>query len=448
MNYRKIIAIAAVLTMMTSAVSCGSDSESSSGTSDTTSSVTSDEGKEDATEATDKSDKGESKSEKTTAKADDKTSEKTTEAKSAATTAAVVGGTGSSSSGGSSSGGNSSGGSSGGSAETNAPSGGGQSSETTTAEEEVKEYTAEIILGSTPKVTGSNVKVDGSVVTINAGGDYIFTGSVENGQICVDTGASEDKVTVVLNGVDIKNESIPAIFIKEAKRCTIKPKEGSVNNLESAITKKGNKDTGVIFSNDTVRLKGNGELNITATASHGIKSDDDVIIENGTYNINSRKSGIMTNVGVTVNGGNVTIFGGTNGMKAEGDDDVIGTININGGTLHISGGTKEEKHSIYAQEFNYNGGTVFAAGNKFTEPSTSATPYVGFGFKDGGKAGSELTFYVNGVEKGKITPHNDFMSAVMFLPELKNGNKVSISVDGKSMGEFEIADTQNVFVVG
>ena len=446
MDYRRIIAAAAVLAMAASAVSCGSDAGESK--IETTSSVTVDEETEGTTKAEEKSGKDEKKSEKTTAKADDKTSEKATETKAATTTKASSGGSGTY--GGSSSGGNSSGGNSGGSAQTNAASGGGQTSAETTpaAEEEVKEYTAEITLGSSPKVTGSNVTVDGTVVTITAGGDYIFTGSVDNGQICVDTGVSEDKVTVVLNGVTITNTSAPAIFIREAKRCTIKPKEGSVNTLESGVEKKGVKDTGVIFSNDTVRLKGNGELNITATASHAINSDDDVVIESGTYNINSRKSGIIANVGVTLNGGKVNIFGGTNGIKAKGDDDAVGTVTINGGTMYVSGGTKEEKHSIYASEFNYEGGTVFAAGNKFTQPTSSKAPYVGFGFKNGGAAGSELKFYVNGIEKGSLTPHNNFMSAVMFLPDLSIGDKVSISVNGSSMGEFEIADTKNEFLVG
>lgn len=449
MDHRRIIAAAAVLAMAASAVSCGSDAGESK--TETTSAVTVEEETEETTKTGEKSANDEKKSEKTTAKTDAKTSEKTTAAKSAATTKAASGSTsGGSASGGKSSGGSSSGGNSSGSAQTNAASGGGQTSSETTpaAEEEVKEYTAEITLGSSPKVTGSNVTVDGTVVTITAGGDYIFTGSVDNGQICVDTGVSEDKVTVVLNGVTITNTSAPAIFIREAKRCTIKPKEGSVNTLESGVEKKGVKDTGVIFSNDTVRLKGNGELNIKAIASHGINSDDDVVIESGTYNIDSRKSGIIANVGVTLNGGKVNITGGTNGIKAKGDEDAVGTVTINGGAMYVSGGTKEEKHSIYAAEFNYAGGTVFAAGNKFTQPTTSAAPYAGFGFKNGGTAGSELRFYVNGIEKGSLTPHMDFMSAVMFLPDLCVGDKVSVSVDGNSMGDFEITGTKNEFVVG
>ena len=148
-----------------------------------------------------------------------------------------------------------------------------------------------------------------------------------------------------------------------------------------------------------------------------------------------------------MNDGYVTIFGGTNGIKAKGGSDAAGSININGGTMHIAGGTKEEKHSIYASVFNYTGGTVFAAGNKFTEPLHSAAPYVGFGFKNGEEADTELKFYVNGKEVGKLTPHKEFKSAVMFLPDLSEGDKVSITVDGKSAGEFEVTGTKNEFII-
>ena len=96
---------------------------------------------------------------------------------------------------------------------------------------------------------------------------------------------------------------------------------------------------GVIFSNDTLRFKGNGTLNIISGNAHGIASDDGIIFENGIYNITSIKSGLFAHDDVTINGGTLDIKGGTNGIKSK------GTLNINGGTAVVSGGTKEEKSS-------------------------------------------------------------------------------------------------------
>ena len=425
MKYRKITAALAALIMMTSAFSCGkTTSDSSSGdTAGTKASTTAASGTAAAsTEAS--SESKTTTSSATTGKNSKSTTEAATQASSGgekstqATTAA-----------------------SGAENTTAATKSGG--SETTTAsqsgDDEEKTYTAEVTLGSTPKVTGENVTVDGSKVTITAGGNYIFTGKVDDGQICVKT-ATEEKVMVILNGVDITCNFGPAILIDEAKKCTVKVKEGTVNNLSDSA--KDKVYDGVIFSNDTLRLKGNGTLNITAGNRHGIASDDDIIIENGTYNIVSKKSGILAHDDVTVNGGNLNVKGGTNGIKA-----TKGSININGGVMYISGGTKEEKSAVYAATFlNYTDGLLFAAGNQVTVPSSSATPYI-VGIISGGTASAdnEVKFLLNGKEAGSLTPHNNFKYVMFLSPEISTGDKFSITIGGKDMGEYEVESNKNEF---
>ena len=440
MKYARLWAAAAAVMMMFSGYSCGKDDNKTSDTTDSaisesTETTTKSDSKKSKSSDTDKKEddettttKSDDKSDKktTTTKSDDKSDKKTTttkagEKKSDTTTTAKSG----SSSGGSTSDNNSSQGSSG--------NEGGSG-------EEAKEYTAEITLGSSPKVSGSNVTVNGSVVTITAGGDYLFTGNVDNGQIRVNTGASEDKVTVVLNGVNISNPSAPAIFIEEAKRCTIKPKEGSVNYVSSDVEKKGVQDTGTIFSNDTIRLKGNGELNITSTASHGINADDDVIIESGTYNIDSRKSGIIANDDVTINEGRLNVKGGTNGIKSK------GTININGGYTVVSGGTKEEKSSLYSgSSFSYTGGYLYAAGNKVSVPTYSEAPYIVADLGETVGAGSSVEFFLNGNSMITMNPHNDFRCVMMLAPEVSSGSSFSVSVNGNRSSDFTVSDGENMF---
>ncbi|MBO4523258.1 MAG: carbohydrate-binding domain-containing protein [Ruminococcus sp.] len=297
---------------------------------------------------------------------------------------------------------------------------------------EVKEYTAEIELGSTPNVTGTQVSVSGSVVTITGGGDFRFHGTVGDGQICVNT-ATEEKVTVILDNVNISNSNGPAIFINEAKRCTIKSREGTVNYLSDGGKDKQN--NAVIFSNDTVRLKGNGELNITANNAHGISSDDDIIIDNGTYNINSVKSGLIAHDDITINDGRLIINGGTNGIKSK------GTLNINGGYSVVSGGTKEEKSSIYSeQSFNYTGGFVYAAGNLVTVPWYSENPGVVAAFGNSFDGGSDVKLYLNGSEMVSFQPRNSFRCVMMLAPEISSGSSFRVSVNGKGSDDVTIED--------
>ncbi|WP_303834347.1 carbohydrate-binding domain-containing protein [Ruminococcus flavefaciens] len=438
MKYARLWAAAAAVMMMFSGYSCGKDEMTSSDVTDSAvteadETTTKNDPKKSDSSGTDKKDDDDKT---TTTKADGKSDSKTTtttkagEKKSDTTTAAKS----SNSSGGSSSNNNSSQGNS-----SNNNSSQGSSGNEGGSGEEAKEYTAEITLGGSPKVNGSGVTVSGSVVTITSGGDYLFTGSVDNGQIRVNTGASEEKVTVVLNGVNITNSGAPAIFIEEAKRCTIKPKDGSVNYVSSDVEKKGVQDTGTIFSNDTIRLKGNGELNITATSSHGINADDDVIIESGTYNIDSRKSGIIANDDVTINDGSLNVKGGTNGIKSK------GTININGGYTVVSGGTKEEKSSLYSgSTFSYTGGYLYAAGNKVSVPTHTDIPYIVADIGETVGAGSSVELFLNGNSVITMNPHNDFRCVMMLSPEVSSGSSFGISVNGESK-EFTVSGKENSF---
>lgn len=308
---------------------------------------------------------------------------------------------------------------------------------TETPAEAVKTYAAEITLGADPQFKGSNVSVSGSKVLISGGGDYLVSGSVSDGQIEVNT---TEKVKLYLNGVSIANSSGPAIQITDAKRIVIVLMEGTTTVLQDGGNDKIN--DGVIFSNDTLEIKGSGTLEITAGNAHGIASDDDVIIQNGTVNINSIKSGIYAHDDVTVNGGTLNINGGTNGIKSK------GTININGGYSVISGGTKEEKSSVYAAgALTYTGGYLFAAGNTVTAPSQTSNPYVIVGFGTSRAAGSNVSLCLNSGEMVTFTPHNNFRCVMMLAPEIMSGDYFSISVNGESYGDYYISEDQNLFTV-
>lgn len=309
----------------------------------------------------------------------------------------------------------------------------------TEAVSEEKKYTAEIKLGNTSTFTGSNVIIEGSVVTITAGGEYYFTGSLSDGQICVNT-VVEEKVTIILDGVDIHNSSGPAIFINEAKKCTVKVVEGSENTLSDAG--KNKKLDGVIYSNDTLRIKGGGTLNINAGNAHGICSDDDIIIENGILNIESKKSGLIANDDITISGGNMTIMGSTNGIKSK------GSVHISGGHSVVSGGNKEEKCSVYAAgEFVYTGGYLFAAGNQVSAPSTSDNPYIISALGTSVPGGTTVEMVLDETQMIRFTPHCSFRSLLMLAPEITENSGFYILIDGSTSDVFSVSGKDNIFEI-
>ena len=71
-----------------------------------------------------------------------------------------------------------------------------------------------ITLGTTSKVSGEGATVADQVVTITAAGTYVVSGTLTDGQLVVNVG-KEDKVHLILDGVDITNTSGPAIDIEQ-----------------------------------------------------------------------------------------------------------------------------------------------------------------------------------------------------------------------------------------
>jgi len=453
MDYRKILAAVAAAALLTCTVSsCGRDDAPGAENGSSAASSEVDE-KEKTTEAADDEEEGseeETKEKKTSAPKEEKTDTVTEAASSADATAAgtepaaagTQPATGSSASGSS---GNESGGGS--SSSGNASSGGQQTAETPAAPTEApaeepaepeSEYVAEVVFNGAPSVTkGSNVTIEGNKAIITAGGKYLFTGSSGDGQICVST-ATEEKVKVVLSNVNLTCQSGPAVFINEAKKCTVLAADGTANYLSDSA--KDKVYDGVIFSNDTLRINGGGSIEINAGNRHGIASDDDVIFEGGNVTITSVKSGVYAHDDITFNDGNITVRGGSNGIKSR------GSININGGTLCVSGGTKEEKSSIYATGvFNYAGGYVYAAGNKVTAPTNTAYPYAVASLSTPGAGGRELGIFINGVQQVGFTPNNDYRCIMVLSPNLGAGAEVGFAFNDNYYAGYYLTDTQNVF---
>ena len=482
MDYKRIIAAAASFALMVSAFSCGKTDADESGASEsqieiitensTKDSKTDDSvNKEDEVESSGKSSSkttvaqrsGSEKTETTTASsahkigetgksagtsannsgngANSEISPSSGNSASADTSSQENGGSASSVSSGSKSensvsGGNSQ--SSGGSSDKSASGENSSSSDNTTPTVE-ETYTATVNLGSSPSITGENVSANGSVITISGGGTFYFSGSVDNGQIYVDT-ADEEKVKILLDGVSISNSSGPAILVNDAKKCIIELVDGTESVLSDGAKDKVN--DGVIFSNDTLKIKGGGSLKINAKNAHGIASDDDIVIDGGNFDITSKKSGIFAHDDITINDGNFSIKGGTNGIKSK------GTMNINGGYAVVSGGTKEEKSSVFAAgAFNYTGGYLFAAGNQVSVPTTSANPYIVVDLGESTAAGTLVEMVLGGTQMISFEPQNPFRCLMMLAPEIASGDRFYTVVGGSTSVEYTVADGQNLFTI-
>ena len=180
---------------------------------------------------------------------------------------------------------------------------------------------------------------DGTDITITEAGVYVFNGSADNTTIVVDA-LDDDKVQLVLDGVTIKNQSAPCIYVKNADKVFVTT-TGSVNSLSVTGAFQADGDTNtdaVIFSKDDLVLNGVGTLNISSV-ENGISGKDDVKITGGTITIDCKADAIEANDSIRIADGTITVTTEKDGLHAENDDDnTLGYIYIGGGELTVTAG--------------------------------------------------------------------------------------------------------------
>ena len=177
---------------------------------------------------------------------------------------------------------------------------------------------------------------DGQDIEITSAGVYVLSGTATDVTIKVNAG-DEDKVQIVLNGVNITNSDSPAIYVVNADKVFVTTTD-TENTLSVTGTFTADGDTNTdaaIFSKDDLVLNGVGTLNISSTAN-GVTSKDDLKITGGNININCEADAMEANESVAIADGNITIVTNKDGIHAEYDeDDTVGYVYICGGNIKI-----------------------------------------------------------------------------------------------------------------
>lgn len=167
-------------------------------------------------------------------------------------------------------------------------------------------------------------------VTINNPGVYILSSEM-TGMVTINT---NDYVKLILNNVQITNETGPAILIESSKKTYIELEKDSVNTLTDGGT---SENDGVIYSKDDLVILGEGTLNIKANNQDGIVSKDNIVILNGNINITSFDDGIRGKDYITILNGNINITSTGDGIKTTNEKDTsLGYILIENGNININ----------------------------------------------------------------------------------------------------------------
>ena len=177
---------------------------------------------------------------------------------------------------------------------------------------------------------------DSEDITITAAGVYVLTGTAKNVTVAAD---KEDKVQLVLDGLDLTNSDAPAIYVKSADKVFVTTSADSSLSVTGAFAADGDaKVDGVIFSKSDLTLNGSATLTISST-KNGIVGKDDVKITGGTYAISAKVKAIEANDSIRIADGTLDLTAGTDGLHAENDeDDSKGYIYIGGGSVTVNAG--------------------------------------------------------------------------------------------------------------
>ncbi|MDW7694429.1 carbohydrate-binding domain-containing protein [Flammeovirgaceae bacterium SG7u.111] len=197
-----------------------------------------------------------------------------------------------------------------------------------------------IFYGDSIYTEGTGLSVNETVVTITAVGTYSAIGTLNDGQLLVDT-EDEGNINIVLDGVDMTSATSGPIFIKSANQVNIILNEGSENYLTDAdeYVYEGDDDepNAALHSKANMTISGEGALMVTANYNDGITSKDGLVIMDGTYIVKAADDAIRGKDYLLIEGGSFSLEAGGDGLKSDHEADVDwGYITIKAGDFVIT----------------------------------------------------------------------------------------------------------------
>lgn len=241
------------------------------------------------------------------------------------------------------------------------------------------------------EVSGNGASVVKNVVTINKSGVYTLSGTLNDGQVIVDTDKNS-LVQLVLNGVNLSCSTSAPIYSKQADKTIITLADGSQNTITDATNYVyaigEDEPDAAIFSKDSLTINGKGSLTVNGNFKNAIGTKDDLVIADGKFVLNAVNDALRGRDSVSVADGDFQIKAGSDGIQSNNDTDADkGWISLDGGTYNISAANDavqaETSLKISAGDYNITtGGGSSAAVNTNKAPddfrasrsTTSTTP--------------------------------------------------------------------------
>lgn len=263
---------------------------------------------------------------------------------------------------------------------------GSSSQETISSESNSSSSTTEEPTPSTPISDGfittsvvNGYTKEGNVYTITLAGDYILSGTLEEGQIVVSAG-EDDKVNLILNGVTMTNSTDSVIKAITADKVSIKAVHGTTNTItDNRSVKTVDDETvgeGAINAKCDLTLTDYGtdsataKLIVTGNYNNGVHTSKDLTIKKLDLTSKAPNNAIKGNNSITIASGTVTAIS-TSGDGLKSKDSNVSSKGNQKGTILISGGNVTIYAACDGIDAAYNaeitGGDVKIYTNEYSE---------------------------------------------------------------------------------
>lgn len=326
-----------------------------------------------------------------------------------------------------------------------------------------------------------------TVVHITKAGEYSLSGKLSKGQIAVDLGsdAKEDPqavVTLVLNGVDITCEVAPAVIFYNVYECSnndadtatkdvdttsaganVIVADGTDNVVNGSYVAKIYKPESVVLSDDGTEVEDASKLHKYDGAFYSKMSMNVGGGSEGTgvLTINAENEGLDSEMHLTVNGGNINIYSGNDGINT--NEDYVSVTTVNGGTLNIrvTGETGEgdgidsngwlvinggeviaEACSFSADAgvdsdmgIHINGGKVIACGSMMDRIEDGSQPYVTFNLWQNQGGETLIVKNSSGESVAEFSPENDCSLILYSSPDLNSQDTYTLFAGDTQVAE-------------
>jgi len=190
--------------------------------------------------------------------------------------------------------------------------------------------------GTSVTVSGDGATAAGSIVTVSAPGTYVLSGTLDDGQVIVNS-PTDGAVKLVLSGASITSSTDSGIRVDEGDRTVLILASGTANTVTDGASYPANAEqNAAVWSDDDLSIGGTGSLTVTGRFEDGITSKDGLVIRDGTITVAAPDEGIRGKDYLVVRGGVLDVTAGGDGLKSDEDGDTdLGYVLIAGGTLTV-----------------------------------------------------------------------------------------------------------------